>query len=222
MGEALPGASHCSRPTGLSSVWLKLGQPDKGALLLAGGCRPECPVPGPPGRSTGGWKGVPLTPSILARLAAFLNLWIRLRCHSPEGHQRPPSANKPGARGRRPLPHRVTEHPPSWSRGSPCEGSTLCSPHWAGLQGPAVFGLQTGEPRPLPSTSHRVCLGRVVPGCWGTQGRRGRRHRPSRMPDGPPGGRRAAGPQELQSRTGPEERTWQGCRSSPDCEAGPH
>lgn len=194
LGQPLPGASHCSRPTGLSSVWLKLGHPYKGALLLAGGRRPECPVPGPPRRSTGGWKGVPLTPSILASLAAFLHLWIRLRCHSAEGHERPPSANKPGRRGRRPLPHRVPEHPPSWGGGSLGEGSTLCSPHWAGLW--RVLGLQTGEPRPLPSASHRGCLGRVAPGCWGTLGSRGRRHKPRRMPDGSPGGSGGGRPPE--------------------------
>lgn len=53
------------------------------------------------------------------------------------------------------------------------------------------------------------------PGCWGTQGSRGRRHGLSRMPDGFPAAAVVADPQKLQNRTGPGERTRRGCSSSP-------
>lgn len=76
--------------------WQKLGHTDKGALLLTGSPRCEYAQsvgPGLVGR--GGGQEPPSAPK--SCLQDFLHLWVgALRCHSPDGHQRPPSAHKRG------------------------------------------------------------------------------------------------------------------------------
>ena len=99
-----------------------------------------------------------------------------LRCHSPEDHQRPPSAHKLGAGCRKVSPT------PAWKRHgllvgvSHGRGSNLCSlPAGPDAKALRSLGLQTEGPHPRPSASHRV-WGQGNPWCRGSQGSRQRRH----------------------------------------------
>lgn len=103
-----------------------------------------------------GHKGVPpSSPQIPVGLAAFPHLRCDAPgCHSSKGHQRPPSACKLGTGGRKASPAQGRRGPGlPWVGGSLGAGAASSALHLlsrtTGIG--CLWGLQAGDPRPLPS-----------------------------------------------------------------------